>query len=1125
MLIKYLIALLAMLIFAVPSLAHANGISEADLSELERGVALIEKGSIMKSLKIFRELTEKSPGMLEAWHYLGVVNVKLERWDEAIRYLERALKLDSGSLASRYQLALAQFSIGLKSQAKANIHMLLEVDQEFPQALFLLASILGDEGDKEGEIKHLKRALLIDHRFFEAQINLAIALMEIGRLNEAGVEASGAMDLDPSSAEAVRVMAIILERQGDGDGAATLLRRLSNEHPDDPEPMLAMGEYYFSKGLMDMAAIAFEKGCKLGDPSAECFYNLGATYQVLEQWDDASRAFERAAKLTPTDSGALFHLAQVLSRAGNHDREVEVYRTLLENDPDHADALYNLSLQLEAQGETKDAARLLKRIVGLEPSNTAARMSLGLLLERNGELAQAAEQYNKALEYSADDVDILLALALVNHRLGETEAALEQYQSLMDSRPDDARVHYGAGLILRAQGKLLEAIKAQETATSLVPGMGDAWLELGRALDQSDSWENAAAAYSKAIELGAGDQLIADLGRVLYLSGAPGEAIPLLRRAIKVKGTPPAAHYFLGMSLMKIEGMKSALPHLEKAVKLAPENHWLALELALMLSKLERCEEALPYYEAALESQEEQVRESANKNRARCLGVVGNKDSLDILLSGTGPLEDVVARQAGAKLFSLKDYKGAAEILARAAPSGEEIFPIEFMLGYSLHKLGQHDEALVHLLRAKDEDPNHYDTHKALAAVLDAQGLRGEAAKELEIAASLAPDKGAADRKSLGKVYLGSGDKVKAAASLKKAHANTPEDVETALFYGRLLESQGDRAGAIKVYTQSLKKAPRSGQLLARRGDCLVRLGQLDPGSRDLEAAIKAGVKDARTFEALGVAQARLGRFKRAAKSMERAVLLAPENTQTKLTLARILVQAGLSSRGLAVALELYKAQPGKQEVLFLVVKAAHEANRYQDVVRYGMEFGQRYPGKEPNILKITAAAALKTGKPEIAIQALKALVDAGIEEAEVLEDIGQLYLDQGDSENAEAYFMKALSFEAGSHQSLMGLGAIMDKAEKPQEAAKYYQRATVAAPEDPYALYNLAVALSNFAQSDETISALERCIKVDKKFAACYHALGLVHISAGDPGKAKPLIKTLKRLDPELAKDLKSQL
>jgi Flp pilus assembly protein TadD len=164
---------------------------------------------------------------------------------------------------------------------------------------------------------------------------------------------------------------------------------------------------------------------------------LGTVFQS-SHWRDDVRLFRRASIIAPGNDNVLNNFSAQLIKSGRPD-EAEVYlRRVIERSPNHALSLFNLGTVNVYRGEYAQAEHFL--LLALETSNNPdIYINLGFVHWRMGRLEDAEKDFRAAISYSRN------------------------------------RPGYGKhlGVLLRHQGRLLEALEVFETELSIDPGQLD----------------------------------------------------------------------------------------------------------------------------------------------------------------------------------------------------------------------------------------------------------------------------------------------------------------------------------------------------------------------------------------------------------------------------------------------------------------------------------------------------------------------------------------------------------------------------------------------------------------------------------------------------------------------------
>jgi protein O-mannosyl-transferase len=183
-----------------------------------------------------------------------------------------------------------------------------------------------------------------------AHNNIAINLVQKGKMDEAIAHYDKALELDPTYGEAHYNLANALVRLG----------RIS-------------------------AAIAhYEKAVELNPNNAMGFHNLGSVLVQSGRVDEGIAQYRKALALTPNNAAMHNNLGAALLRSGQLDEAMEHYQKALQLNPDNAEANYNLANALVQKGRFQEAVTYYNHALRLNPGNAAARDRLNKVLQQLG---------------------------------------------------------------------------------------------------------------------------------------------------------------------------------------------------------------------------------------------------------------------------------------------------------------------------------------------------------------------------------------------------------------------------------------------------------------------------------------------------------------------------------------------------------------------------------------------------------------------------------------------------------------------------------------------------------------------------------------------------------------------
>jgi protein O-GlcNAc transferase len=257
-------------------------------------------------------------------------------------------------------------------------------------------------------------------------------------------------------------------------------------------------------------------------------------------------------------------------------------------------------------------------------------------LHRAGNIEQAASIYRQILEANPRHAPTLHLLGTANFQVGQYQLAIEQLHAAI--RIDAGRPEYQATLteVLRASGRLNEAIASAKRLVQLTPESPEAHFIFGRLLEAGSDLDSAAREFAETLRLApshleamlhlgqafhgqgnlaeAGVQFEAaalqhpqspwahcGVGAVFQGQGKLDDAVAAYQRAIERDPNLPQAHYNLGVALRLLDRLPEAAASLQTALRLLPTLAEAHLALSNVYLTLVRPDEAVAAACAALD--------------------------------------------------------------------------------------------------------------------------------------------------------------------------------------------------------------------------------------------------------------------------------------------------------------------------------------------------------------------------------------------------------------------------------------------------------------------------------------------------------------------------------------------
>ncbi len=249
-----------------------------------------------------------------------------------------------------------------------------------------------------------------------------------------------------------------------------------------------------------------------------------------------------------TTANDLLSVARELHRGGNLADAAPLYRQVLDADPNNHIVLHLLGIVTAQLGQRDAGIDYLTRAVSLCPNDATYQNSLGevYLTARRG--AEARQCFEQALRLDPRQWAAHFNLGLLTG-IDAPDEAQGHYERTIAAAPEFVPAHINLGNVLRAQGKLEDAVAAYRAALALQPNDCDALANLGRVLTSLERLDEANDALQTAIGLSYYD--VSHRYRCVFIH-IPKNAGTSIRRALGIVGGGHRPWRFHAQSLPQV---------------------------------------------------------------------------------------------------------------------------------------------------------------------------------------------------------------------------------------------------------------------------------------------------------------------------------------------------------------------------------------------------------------------------------------------------------------------------------------------------------------------------------------------------------------------------------------------
>ena len=203
---------------------------------------------------------------------VGLDYVLLDDYPDAIKWLEKAVTLDSSNKDAWYYLGRACYTKARLGEARKAFEKILDLDPSNARAENNLGLILETEGKPAAAIEAYRKAIAWQEQTSQVSeqpyVNLGNLLVEQGQIKEAIGPLEKAVALAPNNAFCHMTLGVYYRKAGQMEGAQHELARATQLEPDNAVAHYQLGRVYKEMNDLNRAKAEFDRTAELQSRAA-----------------------------------------------------------------------------------------------------------------------------------------------------------------------------------------------------------------------------------------------------------------------------------------------------------------------------------------------------------------------------------------------------------------------------------------------------------------------------------------------------------------------------------------------------------------------------------------------------------------------------------------------------------------------------------------------------------------------------------------------------------------------------------------------------------------------------------------------------------------------------------------
>jgi tetratricopeptide (TPR) repeat protein len=250
----------------------------------------------------------------KSYVWLADLLTRLNRLDEALEAVRRAIALEPGNVVARARLFELLDRAGRTDEAETALRDAIATAPRNARFHHALIGLLDRSGRLDAALEAANHAAELGTLDAHGHLQLSDRLTRAGRPAEAEAMRRRAVEMSPDDPRLHHRMSVLLQGKGDMDGSLQSILRAVELAPDRAELHIRHSQLLTLYGEIEPALETIRRAVALNPCDATARAHLGNLLARTERFDEAEAAFAQALALAPDHKGIQQALERMRSR-------------------------------------------------------------------------------------------------------------------------------------------------------------------------------------------------------------------------------------------------------------------------------------------------------------------------------------------------------------------------------------------------------------------------------------------------------------------------------------------------------------------------------------------------------------------------------------------------------------------------------------------------------------------------------------------------------------------------------------------------------------------------------------------------------------------------------------------
>jgi len=614
-------SLIAVGLRAMAELKLAQGDTKQAIDLYQRSIAFEETPAVHMSLALaymranrtddalaeIEPIIKADPQNADAWNVEGKLLMDKKSYGPAAEALARSLQLQGNPLVA-YALATAFLNLNDIDKANAIFKEITDAAGNSAGAHIMIGRAYQNANKVDEAVREFNRAAEIDAKGSRAHYFIGLLYLsqnEWVATPAARQQFTEETKINPKDFFGNFFLGYIDNADKLYDDSDRYLKTAALDKPDWPEPYLYMGLNAFARHDNQHAEELLRKAIALtGDDTSRNNYQIRRAYYVLGRICYQTDRKEEASKYTKIFSD-MQEKTDEISKANSPANKTTTgtmgsgmsampsvpTSAMIDPTAQPGDSVPQLTAQQKA--EVTQSEQRLAAVLG------NAYNDLGTAEARQKQYPAALTNFQQAERWNPAIPHLMRNVGFAAFRAGQHAEAARALKIAEQQEPGDKMIPPMLAMSLFSSDQYAEAAKAFAQMGDAVYGDPRVAFAYATSLAHSGQSEKAAAVVARMAQQQQTPEGMLLVGEAYSEVGNQQQALATFQKALQANPSLLRAHYYAGLSQLKLKQPTAAIAEFEAELKLNPNDAEAQYQLGKTLLEQGKPKDALPHLEAA----------------------------------------------------------------------------------------------------------------------------------------------------------------------------------------------------------------------------------------------------------------------------------------------------------------------------------------------------------------------------------------------------------------------------------------------------------------------------------------------------------------------------------------------